>query len=202
MSAIADYSDLLVAVSDYAGKPEITHLFPRFLALAEAKLNRSLRLSKMEDTATVTVTAGVGDLPDDFLEARVVYGANKVALSGIPLSVLIEGYANRQGGGAVAFCIQGDTLRVAPVWTGSLTLEYYAAIPALTTTNKTNWLLTLAPDLYISALVEQVAIWSGDAEKVAASRAIVDDTVRALHAQDGAKRFSVSRVIPGRGINP
>jgi hypothetical protein len=51
--------------------------------LAEARLNRALRVAEMEASATVTLTSGVGALPTDYLEWREVWsGLNHHARSG------------------------------------------------------------------------------------------------------------------------
>eukprot|EP01030_Chromulinospumella_sphaerica_P024339 gene24339-24414_t len=77
---ISDYASLLVDAGEYSGRNDIAHLFPRFIGLAELKLNRALRVAGMEVVGTVTLIAGSGPLPTDFLEAREVKNAN-----GIPI---------------------------------------------------------------------------------------------------------------------
>jgi len=56
----------------YVGRNDFANLFQRFVELAELKINRQIRVAEMESSAAVTVTDGVGPLPEDFLEARSV----------------------------------------------------------------------------------------------------------------------------------
>lgn len=60
---ISDYASLLVDAGAYSGRDDIAHLFPRFVALAEQKFNRVLRLADMEKTATLALTKARAPCP-------------------------------------------------------------------------------------------------------------------------------------------
>ena len=58
----------------------------------------------------------------------------------------------------------GTEIQVYPPPDGTYTAElvYYAEIPALTDSNTTNWLLTLAPDIYLYGTLMQTAPYLQD----------------------------------------
>ena len=200
MSAITDYASLLVDVGEYSGRDDIAHLFPRFVALAEAKFNRVLRVGEMEASASVLLTNGNGNLPADFLEARMIVSPAGRNLSAWSLSELNRRYAN-YGGLAAGYAVVGKVLRVRPVADGSVAVDYYAAVPPLTPTNYTNWLLEKAPDAYLYGVAEEVAIWERDPAKTAAAQGLKVQALKGLALQDERSRWGDGQVVIG-GITP
>lgn len=200
MAAISDYASLLVDAGEYSGRDDIAHLFPRFVGLAEAKFNRVLRVGEMEKSGTIVLTDGNGNLPADFLEARMVVspdGANLVAWS---LSELNRRYSNF-GGIPAGYAVVGSVLRVRPTASGNVTMDYYATIPPLTVANPTNWLLTKAPDAYLYGVAEEIAIWERDPAKVSAAQGLKVQALRGLNLQDERSRWGNSQVVIG-GLTP
>ncbi|MBK5566884.1 hypothetical protein, partial [Ensifer sp. SSB1] len=130
MSTIADYASLLIDAGEYSGRNDVAHLFPRFVGMAEVKLNRFLRVADMEVVAPVTITNGAGTLPTDFLEAREVKNANGLPIRAVSLQQLTESYAGRSGVPA-GYAIVGSTINVRPLGDGNLTITYYGKIPPL-----------------------------------------------------------------------
>lgn len=124
MSSIADYAALLIDAGEYSGRNDIAHLFPRFVGLAELKLNRMLRVSDMEAT---TAVEGDAPLPADFLEARQVLTA-----SGRPIRAMaLQQLAASVPAGASAplgYAVVGNRIRAFPPGSYGLTLTYYTRI--------------------------------------------------------------------------
>ncbi|NRQ13460.1 phage adaptor protein [Ensifer sesbaniae] len=196
MSTIPDYASLLVDAGEYSGRNDIAHLFPRFLGLAELKLNRFLRVADMEVVDTVTVTNGTGTLPPDFLEAREVKNANGIPIRAVALQQLTDSYMARAGIPA-GYAIVGSTINVRPVGDGNLTVTYYGRIPALTRTNPSNWLLEKAADAYLYALVEEIAIWERDADKVSGATQLKMVALSGLKIGDERSRWGNAQVVVG-----
>uniref|UniRef100_UPI003F4909AE phage adaptor protein n=1 Tax=Ensifer adhaerens TaxID=106592 RepID=UPI003F4909AE len=197
MSTIADYASLLVDAGEYSGRNDVAHLFPRFVGLAEIKLNRFLRLADMEVVGTVTVTNGEGTLPTDFLEAREVKTANGMPIRAVSLQQITESYAGRSGGVPSGYAIVGSTINVRPLGDGDLTITYYGKIPSLTPTNPTNWLLEKAPDAYLYALVEEIAIWERDVDKATAAVQLKMQALSGLKIGDERSRWGNAQVVVG-----
>lgn len=113
MSAISDYASLLIDAGEYAGANDIANVFPRLVALAEAKFNRVLRVAEMETVGTVTLIDGNADLPADFLEARLVTAPDGSGLSAWSLSELNRRFGT-YGGIPAGYSVVGGAIRVRP----------------------------------------------------------------------------------------
>ncbi|WP_331374701.1 phage adaptor protein [Sinorhizobium chiapasense] len=196
---ISDYASLLADAGDYSGRDDVAHLFPRFLALAELKLNRVMRVADMEKTATVPLAEGEGSLPAAFLEARQVLGADGRALRALPLQ---EFNSNGTSAGApIGYAIVGAAIRVRPKGGENIRLTYYAKIPPLTAEAPSNWLIEKAPDVYLYALVEEIAIWERDAAKAGAAEALKRQAMAGLGLADERLRWGNAEIVIG-GLTP
>jgi hypothetical protein len=159
---------------------------PDFITLAEAKFNRELRSNRMETRSTTTVDTTDDEpefisLPSDFQTMRrirlsSVTGKPRLEfLSGAQADEFRYGRANVTGQPQY-FTIMGDELELLPTPDQNYTVEmvYRANVPAITSSNTTNWLLTLAPDLYLYGSLlesapyiqqdERIATWAGGAK--------------------------------------
>ncbi|MGV2071668.1 phage adaptor protein [Agrobacterium vitis] len=196
MAAIADYASLLIDASDYSGRQDIAHLMPRFLSLAELKLNRGLRVSDMETFAIVPVVDGIGTLPTDLLEVRQMLRADGVPIKAASMQGLTSLYFNR-GGVPGGYAIVGNKINVRPTATQDLALSYYAKIPALSPSNPTNWLLDRAADVYLYALCTEIAIWEKDQAKAQAAMQLMQLAISGLTIADERIRWGNGRVTIG-----
>lgn len=160
--AFDSYSDLKIAIASWLVRDDLTTQIPDFVALAESKINRDLRVREMITTATGTVTDSALAIPDDYIEALmfVLDTANDLPLEYRPISDSQFRVAGSTSGQPRWFSVVGDEFRFFPSPDGeyTYTLDYYAKVPALSSTNTTTWLLAKAPDLYLfAALAEAYA---------------------------------------------
>jgi hypothetical protein len=197
---ISDYASLLVDAGEYAGREDIAHNFPRFLGLAELKLNRGLRVADMEVTDEIALIDGEGTLPADFLEAREVRNASGIPIRAVSLQQLTNSCVDRSGTPA-GYAIVGSTIKVRPVSDNELTVTYYARIPALAPSNPTNWLLEKAADVYLYALVTEIAIWERDAAKAQAGQQLMSLALSGLTVEDERTRWGNAKMVVG-GVTP
>lgn len=193
---ISDYASLLVDAGEYSGRNDIAHLFPRFLGLAELKLNRGLRVADMEVVDTVSLVNGEGPVPADFLEAREVKTAAGHPIRAVALQQLTDSFGARSGIPS-GYAVVGGNMRVRPVCDQDLTVTYYGKIPALTPANPTNWLLEKAADLYVYSLVEEIAIWERDVGKVGAAQQLKMLALSGLKIGDERSRWGNAQVVVG-----
>ncbi|PDT84152.1 hypothetical protein [Sinorhizobium sp. BJ1] len=196
---ISDYASLLVDAGDYSGRDDVAHLFPRFLALAELKLNRVLRVADMEKTMTMPLAEGEGTLPADFLEARQVLGSDHRALRALALQEL-SGHVT-SGGASIGYAIVGSAIQVRQKGGENLYLTYYAKIPPLTPTAPSNWLIEKAPDVYLYAVVEEIAVWERDAAKAGAAETLKRQAMAGLGLADERLRWGNGEIVIG-GLTP
>ena len=178
--AISTYTELQAAVANWLARDDLTLRVPEFITLAEAKFNRVLLHPKMEARDTLTVDTNLSDpefldLPTDFQTMR---SARLSGVTGKPrlafmTQTQMDDYrysTDNVTDQPVYFSIVGDQMELAPTPNEDFDVEivYRANIPALAS-NSTNWLLTLAPDLYLyGALLEaspyikndaRIAVW-------------------------------------------
>lgn len=176
--AIGNYSQLIDSVTEWLareGDTTLTARVPDFIALAEAKWNRTLFHRKMETRDTLTVDTLSSDpefldLPADFQSMRWLRLSGVVGKPRLSFmtQTQIDDYRysiDNASGQPVYFSITGDEIELAPTPGEDYDVEilYRANIPAITSTNTTNWLLTLAPDLYLyGALLEAAPYTKND----------------------------------------
>lgn len=163
MSTITDYTSLQSTAVEYLARDQDTTLIarvPTFIQLFEAKMNRSLFVRQMEQRSTTTADTTTTEpefisLPADFQSMRRI---RLSSVSGKPhldfkSGTQLDEYRSSIGnavGQPQFFTIFGSEIELAPTPDSNYTIEmvYRQNIPALAT-NSTNWLLTLAPDLYL-----------------------------------------------------
>lgn len=175
---ITDYTSLQAAVTEYLARDQDATLIariPTFIQLFEAKMNRSLYVRQMEVRSTTTVDTASTEpefisLPTDFQSMRRIRLSSVTGKphldfkSGTQLDEFRLSISN-VAGQPLFFSIFGSEIELAPTPNQNYTIEmvYRQNVPALAT-NSTNWLLTLAPDLYLyGALLESAPYIKEDA---------------------------------------
>lgn len=157
--ALANYSDLQTAVADWLARSDLTSKIPDFIALAESRINRELRVREMITRATGSISAQTLTVPADFVEVAsfVLDTATDRPLEYRPFEDSQHRVAGQTSGQPLWFSTLGGSFHLfpAPGGTYDYTLDYYARVPALSTTATTNWLLTKAPDLYLFASLKE-----------------------------------------------
>jgi hypothetical protein len=177
--AISTYTELQSAVSNWlGGRADLTSRIPEFITLCEAKLNRTLFVPQMETRSTTTCDTSDDEpefisLPTDFQTMRRV---RLSSVTGKPrLSFMsqtqLDDYrysTDNVTDQPVYFAIMGSEMELAPTPNQNYTLEmvYRKNIPALAS-NATNWLLTLAPDIYLYGTLLEVMPFIKDDQRIA-----------------------------------
>lgn len=161
------YADLLAAIASYTKRSDTAALAPIWITLAETRLSRELRHFRGLVRVAVAINAEFTSPPADFVALR---SARLVDSPFWPLNCLnaeqmAERRAERRSGNIDSIGQLGGQLCVNPIPSASCNVElfYYAAIPALTATNTSNWVLANFPDLYLwGALAESANFYEDD----------------------------------------
>lgn len=187
MTAFADLIDLQTAVVEIVKRPDIADVFPRLVKLAEVDFNRRLRLSEQMTLASVTITGGSAALPDDLQDLIGVYdGSGHEYVAQPPQAIRTQ-----QGRGYYA--IIGNAIH-APA-DEVLTLQYYGAVPTITTSATTSsWLLQRHPGLYLYGVAAEAAKYIGNVELAATLDGVLTAEYLKAVSADGSKRYSRARV--------
>lgn len=150
------YSDLSTAIGTWEERTLTSAETDEFILIAEA--NANLRLAsdfRRRTSATVnTDSSGIGTLPTSFIGmtalTRDVLGS--LPLKQVSYAALIERNPYEDADDAQVYALtSATTLIVSPVTDDNFLAVYSTIVPALTGSNTTNWLLTLAPHYYLFA---------------------------------------------------
>jgi hypothetical protein len=203
---ITTYTELKAAIAAWLNRTDLTAQIPTFVQLAHTRLNRDLRLARMETRANADTSAGdpMLVLPDDFLEMRSVRLVTEP-----PLVLRAANPAEIEAMGAIsgkpsAYATIGRSLRLAPTPDAPITvaLTYYAAVPALSEANGNNWLLTEAPDVYLYAALAESAPYLHEDARVQTWAALYDRALDSLRNADLKARWGGSSLAsrPTRSV--
>lgn len=179
MALIVDYPSLQAAIVEYLARDQDTVLtarVPSFVQLFEAKINRSLFVRQMESRVTALTDPTQAEpeyiaLPADFQSMRrirLTAGANGIPFLEFKSNQQMDEYKWQNANISAQplfFTIFGNEIELGPSPDAVYTVEmiYRQNIPPLVS-NNANWLLTLAPDLYLyGALMESAPYIKEDA---------------------------------------
>jgi len=163
--ALGNYTDLKAAIADWLDRSDLTDRIPDFIALAEARLNRELRIRPMEVRSTMTTTVGQRyfNLPGGYLQMRnFQINTNPITpLEYITPEMLDRLYGSNTTGKPRAYSLIGDEIQLAPIPDSTYTIEmaFYEKFTPLgdgtSGTVTSNWLTKNAPDVLLyGALIE------------------------------------------------
>ena len=186
---IATYGDLKTAIGNWTHRSESDDRVAEFIALAEAKLNRRLRVRQMETAlAATSISSALITRPTDLVAFKSLWSTS----DGNPPveQKSLEYVLNNGSDGSIPNYYAWDRSYLRfNTDAGEVEGVYYASIAALTTTNATNWLLTAHPDLYLMASLAEFGRYAGHKngpQWIAESMALMDE----LNTQDNRDRFS------------
>jgi hypothetical protein len=197
--ALDTYAALQASIAAWLMRDDLTAAIPDFIALAEADMNAKLRLRAMLTTVTVDATGGA--LPDDCLAVRSVELADYGHL-GFAADADTAQFSNAyRGGDARWYGIDGDTLVVSPtqVGDGTVTLRYYARIPALSDSNTSNHVLAASPGIYLYGSLLQAAPYLLDDARMQTWGTLYTQALDGLQASDDAAEYPGPLVIRTEG---
>lgn len=191
----ADYQGLCNKIADTLNRQDLNSVIPDFTVLATTRIQRDMariRHPLAVARANASVVQNYVPMPIDFISVyQMMDQDTSVALSYITpdqsMTVQSEGWNPSTTylpvlpayysptGNSIYYTIIGNTFRIIPApgteAPTTLDLWYFCKLPALSTTNATNWVLTSYPDLYLYGSLahsapylkndERIAIWDG-----------------------------------------
>tara|TARA_B110000261_G_scaffold162035_1_gene204790 strand:+ start:859 stop:1506 length:648 start_codon:yes stop_codon:yes gene_type:complete len=163
--ALSTYTELKDAVADWLDRSDLTARIPDFIALAETRINRELRIRPMEVRSTMTTTSGnqYFNLPGGYIQMRnIQLNTNPTTpLEYITPEMMDRLYGSSTTGKPRAYSLIGDEIQLAPIPDSAYYLEmaFYEKFTSLgdgtSGTVTSNWLTLNAPDILLyGALME------------------------------------------------
>ena len=208
--ALANYTDLTASIAAWLDRTDLTSVIPDFVALFEANANTegAIRTQFNRTSTSLTTTNGTNyvSTPSDFLsvdsalvtvpggpfEVLSPFGGAAAMYTSYPSAAVAK---NRPKG----YINLASKLELAPVpdATYTITLYYYQKIPALVT-NTTNWLITNAPQAYLSMCLSFGKAKMEDYQGAALLRSTALQTLEDLGIQSNVAQRGRAQVrIPG-----
>jgi hypothetical protein len=195
--AITTRATLISAVTDTLNRTDLDTVALTWLSMAETDIAARVRSAGTESSTNLTLdAAGEASLPSDYGEWRAVT-ANTVprrSLDYITPSRMDEDYPYRDSGSPQVFTIIGSTIRVLPITSSTINLQYYSAIQPLATDDATNWLLVAHPAIYLYGTLVHSAPYLGDDQRLQLWGAMFENAFRALEMKDERARYSSTRM--------
>ena len=200
------YSDLQSRLDDYANRSDLTSSQKdMFITLAEGRFNRRIIVPERETEATASASTEEIALPSGFWAMRSLYADldPKVLIKQMSVSELRSTYATSTTGTPRHYAIENGALLLGPAPSSAtdIVMNYWATIPALTSTNTSNWLTTLAPDLYLAGALTEMWIFLQDKEKAAfwdsRTEAKIEEVIKA-----GRRKYTGAAPLTAKGPYP
>ena len=173
MTAITTYATLKTAIASRMNRTDLTSEMPGFVANAEAAMAADVRHPRGEYLyADWPVSAELTSLPTDFLEMISVSSTYAGSKYHFDFDGPV-GYLKRRGSISgfpiKGFTVIGTQLLASPPPSEAVTvnLHYYKKPDTITSSESgTNWLLALAPDLYLYRSLMEAAVHMRDQKRL------------------------------------
>ena len=204
--ALSTYSELKTSIASWLHRADLTSQIPDFIDLCETKFNRVLRLSTMEVRSAATLDQQYETVPTDFLEMRSIQitGGSGGELQYLPPQQANDNYKTTDTGIPRFYTIVDGTIVFIPAPAGSYDMEmlYYKAIPALSDSATTNWMLTNHPDVYLYGSLKEAEAFIKNDPRLMTWKAQYEEALSQVMAADQRARWSGTMQIRTAMFNP
>jgi hypothetical protein len=198
--SIASYSELQAAVLSWLHRTDATDvetLAPDWIALAEARIYRELRVRQMETALSVAISSGAAAVPTGYIEMKYAYldGTPTLKLERKDAEWIYQNYPTRSADGTPKFFARdASSFIFGPYPTDAYTLKgtYYKRLSALSGSNTTNWLTDDCPDLILWGSLCEAAPWVMEDERIALWEGKYQNAKQRVQRQSDDEEFSGS----------
>lgn len=198
--SLANYSDLKSSIASWAARSDLTTQIDDFIDMAEAEFNRTLRTEQMitETTLTLSSTSASVNLPSDFLKVdSIEFTTSPAEVDFVTRKQLKDNYSLQAKGRPKVYTLRAPSATAGvqrmefgppPDGAYTATLSYYQKIPALSTSNTTNWFLTKEPQAYLFGSLEKGLSFIQDTERRAEIKNSWAEIKSQLDAEDEERK--------------
>ena len=199
--AISPFAELKTATANWLDRSDLTDRIPEFIALAEARFNRILRIRDMETVSTaISTSAGTREysLPTGFVQMKEFHLTTDplTPLAYITPEMMTRIWAGSGRGKPEVFTIIADNVRLGPnpdaVYTTSML--YYKTFTALSDSATTNDMLTNNPDVYLYGTLLEAEPFIMNDQRVQLWGMAFEKAIGDIQFQDNKDRHSGSEL--------
>lgn len=197
--ALNSYANLKTAIAGWLARDDLTSAIDDFIDLAEARINRELRVSDMITAFSDTIASGVVAVPTGFLEWESVYidGSPVRHLQAKPLDWILSEYPSRSSDSQPRYIARsGDNFEFGPYPDSAYTVKgsYYAKLTPLGDgtggTATTNYLTDEAPDVILFGALVESAPYLGEDARISLWEQRFSGAIADCNARDKLSRLS------------
>ena len=194
MPAFTSYDNLKTNIADYLARGDLNDKIPMFVALAEKRLNRDLRLRQTLQQSTYTLDSGFQvPTPSDFLEMKDIHiDANPIVNLNFKTVSQFYRLDNVSGSGnPINYTLVSNNFVLAPRPTGSsvINMTYYKIPKVLSATNPSNEYLEVCPDLLLYAALAESAPFLMDDPRLATWNDMYQTGLASITKSDESSTF-------------
>jgi hypothetical protein len=191
---INDYATLQAKVAQYLARADLTAVIPDFIQLAESRMNLDLALSPQQLSASGTSAGGVITPPATIRQIQSLL----ISIDGVQRE--IYPVPPSQGGNAnlivlpIGYTVVNGVVHLVGSADTDYVMTYYAGIPSLSTDagSTQNWLILLAPQLYLYATLLEASVYLRDDQRTALFGQGYSTALDGLRRQDEMLRYGPS----------
>lgn len=184
--AITTYAELKTAIADFLNRDDLGAVASTFISLAEAQIDRDVRHWRQEKRVEVVPDEQYENLPHDFIEFQDLNLNDGTGLQLVSTAEMQSLKRNSQESGKpLYFRSTADQIEFYPVPNGdyTLSLHYYARVPALTDADPSNWVLVYAPDIYLYGALIHSAPYLQDDPRIQVWASLYQSAVESLRRE-------------------
>lgn len=191
----SNYLQLKDQIINFVNKPDIDQTINTFIYLTEAEMSRRLRHWRMERRSTAVLNSQYVPLPIDFVEpVRLsITSGRTYALEAESQAQLIDRRADvgNTTGLPRYYAIIDGTIEVFPTPDSAYTLEmvYVGKIPALSSSNASNWVLEYYPDAYLYGSLMHTAPFLEDDQRLPVWSSLFERAVDTINRENENGKF-------------
>jgi len=194
--ALTSYSDLTSTISNYLARSDLDSIIPTFVALAEQRLRRELRIRQMLVIAQATTTGGdstVG-LPSDYLEMRDIHVAATPngQLNYDTPNTFYKRNTSSESGLPKRYTVLASELQLAPIPDTGYVLQmlYYAQPAFLSSSNPSNVFLANCPDALLYASLGEAEPYLMNDARIQTWGVLYERAIAAITVADASGEYS------------
>jgi hypothetical protein len=197
--SLTTYSGLKSSIAAWTHRGEISSAvvggLDDFIDLAEARLNRVLRVSQQETQVTAAASALYVALPAEFLAIRTIALVSSPIrelqyISPAEMDILAD-----NGTVLNYYTVLADQIRLQATSTSSLNITYYSKIAALSDSNTSNWVLSAYPEAYLYGALAEAFRYYMDDEQSAKYAGLFAEVVDQIKHLDDDRKYGQSMSV-------
>ena len=202
MAQITDYATLTAALSNWDARTWSSADTDEAIGLAEAEIRLYLGPNYAKET-TVTLNtdaSGEASLPSGFIRVLSLTHSTFGPLQQVAREALDQYNVLGLSGVPAYYAITGSIIKTAPIYDGNLTLTFDGKLTGLSGSNTTNWLITNAPQAYLSLCMYFLKAKMEDplaqAYRAQGMQTLADLNLQALVGQYGRTALTIKGPTP------